>query len=186
MEDSGIVDLYWARDERALEETEQKYGCYCRTISFNILKNQQDAEECVNDTYVQAWNTMPPQRPTVLSAFLGAITRNLSLNCYRDQRRKRRGGGQILLALDELEQLADRAGEPEQRLEAAEMARLLDRFLRELPRKDCCVFLRRYWYVDSVLDIAQRYHMAEGSVKSSLYRTRQKLRAYLEQEGIPV
>lgn len=186
MEDSEIIDLYWARDERALEETEEKYGGYCRAISYNILKNLQDVEECVNDTYERAWNAMPPQRPMILGAFLGRITRNLSVNYYRAKRRERRGGGQLQLTLEELDQLAWEAGALEQRLEAKELTQLLDRFLRELPRKDCCVFLRRYWYVDSVLDIAQRYHMAEGTVKSSLFRTRKKLRAFLEQEGISV
>ena len=182
MDDTGIIDLYWARDERAVEETDRKYGAYCRAISYRILKNRQDVEECLNDTYVRAWNTMPPQRPFALGAFLGKIVRNLSLNYYRAGHAQRRGGGQVPLLLEELRDCA--AESPEQALEAAELSRLLDRFLRSLPQKECCIFMRRYWYLDPVDEIARRYHMPLGTVKSSLFRTRQKLRAYLVQEGV--
>ena len=182
VDDTGIIDLYWARDERALTETERKYGPYCRSISYHILKNRQDAEECVNDTWVRAWNAMPPQRPFALGAFLGKIVRNVSLTRYRGARTQRRGGGQMPLILEEIQDMVSDG--PEQLLEAAELSRLLDRFLRQLPQKDCCIFMRRYWYMDSLEDIALRYHIALGSVKSSLFRTRKKLRAYLEQEGI--
>ena len=182
MEDTGIIDLYWARDERAVEETDRKYGTYCRAISYRILKNRQDVEECLNDTYVRAWNTMPPQRPFALGAFLGKIARNLSLNYYRAGHAQRRGSGQVPLLLEELKDCA--AESPEQALEAAELSRLLDRFLRSLPQKECCIFMRRYWYLDPVDEIARRYHMPLGTVKSSLFRTRQKLRAYLVQEGV--
>ena len=182
MEDTGIIDLYWARDERAVEETERKYGAYCRSVSYRILKNRQDVEECVNDTYVKAWTVMPPQRPFALGAFLARIVRNLSLNYYRAGHAQRRGGGQVPLLLEELQDCA--ADGPEQLLEAAELSRLLDRFLRQLPQKDCCVFLRRYWYMDSMEEIARRYHIPLGSVKSILFRTRQKLREYLVKEGI--
>lgn len=184
MDDSGIVALYWARDEQALRETAQKYGPYCHTIAYNIVKNRQDAEECVNDTYVQAWNTMPPQRPCALRAFLGKITRNLAINVYRMSHTKRRGGGQIPMVLEELEDCFFDG--PEAALEAEELTRMLDRFLRQLPQKDCCVFIRRYWYLDSMMEIAARYHMALGSVKSSLHRSRKKLKNFLEQEGIYV
>ncbi len=186
MEDSAIVELYWAREEQALVETEGKYGGYCRTIACHILNNREDAEECVNDTYLRAWNAMPPQRPTLLGAFLGRITRNLSLDRYKIGRAEKRGGGQLPLALEELGDCAGTANQLEERLEAAELGRMIDQFLRTLPEKDCCMFLRRYWYVDSIQDIAKRYHMAEGSVKSNLYRLRQRLRTHLEQEGIAV
>lgn len=182
MEDSGIVELYWARDEQALRETEKKYGAYCHSIAYQIVKNRQDAEECVNDTYVQAWNAMPPQRPSILRAFLGKIARNLALNRYRAAHTQRRGGGQTALVLEELEDCLSDG--PEEALDEQELARQLDRFLRQLPRKDCCVFVRRYWYLDSLADIAARYHMALGSVKSSLFRSRKKLKQYLEQEGL--
>ena len=182
MEDTGIIDLYWARDERAVEETERKYGSHCRAISYRILKNRQDVEECVNDTYVKAWNVMPPQRPFALGAFLGKIVRNLSLNYYRTSHAQRRGGGQVPLLLEELHDCT--ADSPEQLLEAAELSRLLDRFLRQLPQKDCCIFLRRYWYLDPMEDISRRYQIPLGTVKSTLFRTRQKLRDYLVKEGI--
>ena len=182
MEDNVIVSLYWDRDEQALRETANKYGPYCHTIAYNVVRNRQDAEECVNDTYVQAWNAMPPQKPTVLRAFLGKITRNLAINRYRAAHSKRRGGGQLPAVLEELEDCFSDG--PEAALEEAELSRLLDRFLRQLPQKDCIVFVRRYWYMDSLADIAGRCHMALGSVKSSLHRSRNKLKDYLEQEGI--
>lgn len=184
MEDRSIIDLYWARDEKALEESQRKYGSYCWTIAHNILRSREDSEECVNDTWLRAWNAMPPQRPAILSSFLGRITRNLSLDRYKAQKRAKRGGGQLTLALEELgECLSDRA-DAEQLLLEAEVARAIDRFLRDLPEKEGCIFLRRYWYVDSTLEIAARYRMAEGTVKSTLHRTRKKLKAYLEQEGV--
>lgn len=183
VEDLDIIQLYWQRDERAVAETEQKYGAYCRSISYGILRNHQDAEECVNDTLVKAWNAIPPQRPFALGAFLGTIARNLSLNRYRMARTQRRGGGTVPLILEELRDCT--ADGPEQLLEAAELGRVLDRFLRRLPQKECCIFMRRYWYMDSLEDIARRYHLPMGSVKSSLFRCRRKLKEYLEQEGIP-
>ncbi len=186
MEDSAIVDLYWAREERALEETHRKYGSYCWTIAHNILKNKEDTEECVNDTYMKAWNAMPPQRPCVLSAFLGKITRNLSLDRVKAGQTRKRGGGQLPMALEELKSCIPADTGLEQTLEKLELSRAVDRFLRTLPPKERCIFLRRYWYVDSLLDIALRYHMSEGGVKSSLHRTRRKLREYLEQEGVAI
>ena len=186
MEDHAIIDLYWAREEQALVETQRKYGAYCWTIAHNILKNKEDTEECVNDTYMRAWNAIPPQRPSVLQAFLGKITRNLCLDRYKAGKAGKRGGGQLALALEELSFCIPGGEDPAARLEAAELGKLLDRFLRTLPEKDCCVFMRRYWYVDSMAEIAHRYHMAEGSVKSSLHRTRQKLKEFLEQEGVCV
>lgn len=184
MEDSGIIDLYWARQERALEETDRKYGSYCWTIAHNILRSREDTEECVNDTWLKAWNAMPPQRPRILSSFLGKITRNLSLDRYKASRTGKRGGGRVTVALEELEQCLPSSANVEQALADAELARVIDRFLRGLPEKECCIFMRRYWYVDSMQEIARRYHLSEGTVKSSLHRTRNKLRAYLEQEGV--
>jgi len=184
MEDSAIVDLYWAREERALTETDSKYGGMCRTIAFNILRDRWDSEECVNDTWLRAWNTMPPQRPGVLSAFLSRITRNLSLDRYKAARAAKRGGGQLPMALEELGDCVPAIGSVEETVELRELTRILDSFLRDLPEKEACVFLRRYLYVDSTHDIATRYEMAEGSVKSTLYRVRNKLRQRLEQEGV--
>jgi len=184
VEDSAIIDLYWAREERALTETDVKYGGMCRSIAYNILQNREDTEECVNDTWFRAWNTMPPRRPNVLSAFLSRITRNLSLDRYKTARAGKRGGGQVPVALEELGDCVPAVGSVEEAVELEELTRVLDQFLRDLPEKECCIFLRRYWYVDGTREIAARYEMAEGSVKSTLHRTRQKLRARLEKEGV--
>ena len=186
MNDQGIMDLYWARNEQALTETDLKYGSFCRTIAYNILRNSEDSEECVNDTWLRAWNTMPPQRPSALQAFLGKITRNLSLDRYKAARAEKRGGGQLPLALAELGDCIPAAGSVEETLELQEITRSLDRFLRSLPERDCCIFLRRYWFVDGTREIAKRYDLSEGTVKSVLHRTRNKLRHWLEQEGIAV
>lgn len=184
MDDFGIITLFWAREERALEETNRKYGSYCWTIAHNILRSREDAEECVNDTWLRAWNAMPPHRPSILSSFLGRITRNLSLDRYKAGHTEKRGGGRMVVALDELEDCLPSRNEVEKTLDDVELARCIDRFLRNLPEKECCVFMRRYWYVDAVAEIAHRYHMAEGTVKSMLSRTRRKLQAYLEAEGV--
>lgn len=186
MEDSAIIDLYWAREEQALAETDRKYGPYCRTIAQNILHNPEDSEECVSDTWLHAWNAMPPQRPGLLSAFLGRITRNLSLDRYRASRSEKRGGGQVMLVLDELADCVPSNADTESVIEEAELARLIDLFLRELSERDCSIFLRRYWYLDSVRQIAQRCDTNENTVKSSLRRTREKLRVYLSEVGIAV
>lgn len=182
MEDAGILALYFARDEQALAETQKKYGPSLFSVSYQILRSHQDAEECVNDTYIRAWNAIPPTKPTFLGAFLLKITRNLSLSAYKAARAEKRGGGQVEALTQELSDCI--TGNPERLLEAAELSRLLDRFLRTLPQKERCVFLRRYWYADSISDIAARCHMASGTVKSSLHRTRHKLKRYLQEEGI--
>ena len=186
MDDSAIIDLYWARDERALEHTNLKYGKLCRTVAFNILHSMEDAEECVNDTWMRAWNAMPPNRPSVLSAFLSRITRNLALDTYKAAKADKRGGGQLPVALDELGDCVAGLHNIEQEMAYRDLVSLLDGFLRQLPEKECCIFLRRYWYADSTKDIARRYGMPEGSVKSQLSRTRQKLKKMLEQEGVAV
>ncbi len=181
MDDSAIVTLYWERQEQALKETDKKYGPYCWAISYNILKNRQDAEECVNDTYVRAWDTMPSQRPQSLRIYLGTIARNLSINVYRAKTARKRSGamGQII---DEL--LECGGSSPEAQLEAAELGRALDRFLRGLPSRDATIFIRRYWHADPVADIAKHCRCTISGVKSSLYRSRKKLKVYLEKEGI--
>ena len=186
MEDCKIIDLYWARKEQALAETDAKYGSYCRTIARNILRNFEDTEECVSDTWLHAWNSMPPQRPGILSAFLGRITRNLSFDRCKYQQAAKRGGGTLPLALDELGECIPSAQRVEYALEQKELAAVIDRFLRTLPEKDCNLFLRRYWYVDTIAEIARQYGMTESKVKMQLARTKEKLRIYLEKEGIRV
>ena len=186
MEDETIIDLYFAREARAISETGRKYGGYCRSIAFNILHSHEDTEECVSDTWLHAWNSMPPQRPGILSAFLGRITRNLSFDRCKYQQAAKRGGGALPLALDELGECIPSAQRVEYALEQKELAAAIDRFLRTLPEKDCNLFLRRYWYVDSISVIADRYGMKENTVKSILFRTREKLRKFLGEEGIAV
>lgn len=186
MEDCEIIDLYWARSQQAIAESEGKYGPYCRSIARGILSLEEDAEECVNDTWLGAWNAMPVQRPERLSAFLGRITRNLALNRYRADRADKRGGGELPLLLDELGDCVPSRSSTHQEVEYAELERQVDRFLHTLPAKSCNVFLRRYWYAETVEEIARRYHMQPSAVKSSLFRSREKLRQYLIKEGIPL
>ena len=183
MRDSDIVDLYWARDERAVAETEAKYGRYCLAIARNILADREDARECVNDTWLGAWNAMPDARPDILSAFLGKITRRLALDRWRAKYAAKRGGGETPLVLDELMDCAPAAGGPEDELAMRELTRAVNDFVRALPAVEMGVFLRRYWYMDSVADIASAFGFSRSKVKSMLARTRKKLRTHLEKEG---
>lgn len=182
MEDSAIIDLYWSRDQRAIEETAGKYGPFLHSLAWNILRSQGDAEECVNDTYLRAWNAMPPARPAALRAWLGRIARNLSLDRWKEGRTQKRGGGSVLLG--ELEDCVPAPHGVEQQLEDQEVASLISTFLRRLPAESRIVFLRRYWYGQELADIAAERGCGVGKIKSSLFRTRKALRAYLEQEGV--
>lgn len=184
MEDEKIIDLYWARQEAAILETDKKYGNYCRSISLHILKNQEDCEECVNDTWLRAWDTMPPKRPDFLSAFLGKITRNLSISRYRMNRAEKRGGGEMDLLLMELEECLPSGKDVEKEIEEKETARAIDRFLYGVDEESRNMFVRRYFYVDSVKEIAERFGVSESKVKSRLFRTRNRLREHLEREGV--
>ena len=186
MDDNIILDLYWARSESAISETAQKYGGYCTKIAMNILQNSEDTEECVNDTYLKTWNAIPPQRPTIFSSFLGKIIRNLSLNKYKEQRAKKRGGYEVVLLLDELEDCVPSGNRVEYEYEVGVIAQTIDRFLHSIDAESRIVFVRRYWYVDSIRSIAARFQMSESKVKSMLFRTRSKLRIYLEKEGIAI
>lgn len=186
MEDLEIIDLYWAREEQAIVESQNKYGNYCFSIAINILNNKEDSDECVNDTWMRAWNAMPPTKPDRLSLFFAAITRNLSFDRWKRRKAKKRGSGQLEVALDELMECIPAVGSTEQEAEAAELERLLNDFLHTLPERECNVFLRRYWYVEPVESIALRYGMNRNTVKTSLFRSRKKLKEYLENEGIVV
>ncbi len=183
MEDQAIVALYWARDERAIGETSAKYGGYCLSIARNILKNEPDSEECVNDTWLHTWNSVPPTKPSILSAYLGTITRNLSLARLRASETLKRKGNKLALAYEELEESLPGSASVEDTVSAKELGRLLDQFLRTLSDRDCYLFIRRYWYLDSVSQIALRYGMPEGSVKSRLHIIRKKLKTYLRKKG---
>ena len=183
MDDASIVALYWQRSEAALQHTADKYGRYCHAIALGILDSQPDAEECVNDTWLQTWNAIPPHRPTVLSAFLGTITRRLSLDRWRKNTRKKRGGGQVPLALEELSQCVPASGGPEEAVQLAELTHTLEDFLKGLSSRDRDLFLCRYWYLASIREIAQAFRLPESRVKVILFRIRNKLKIYLEQEG---
>ena len=186
MEDEAIIRLYWARDEEAIVRTRDKYGRFCHEIAFHILRQRQDTEECLNDTWLRAWNAMPPQRPSVLSAFLGRITRNLSLDRYKAARAEKRGGSSFPAALDELSECVPAGGSVEQTMDERELGQAIDRFLRTIPEKQCSLFLRRYWYAESISQIAERYSLKENTVKSILFRTREQLRKFLQKEGVAV
>lgn len=181
MDDAAIIELYWARSESAVERTQEKYGARCQSIARNILRSESDSEECVNDTYLRAWESMPPERPAKLGAFLARITRNLALDRLKRRASQKRGGGQFELALSELEQCLPSAGDPADGLALRE---LLDRFLASLNTDARVIFLRRYWYMLSVEEIARGLGASRSKVKSSLMRSREKLRAMLEKEGI--
>lgn len=184
MQDTQIIDLYWSRDEQAITESQRSYGKYCHSIAFRILYDHEDADECVNDTWLRAWNAMPPKRPGRLALFLGTITRNLSLDRWKGKHAMKRGNGSVLLALEELAECVPDRHSTEEAVEAAELERLLNEFLHTLPERECNVFLRRYWYVEEYSDIARRYGMKLNTVKTSLFRTRARLKEYLEKEGI--
>ncbi|MGN1085012.1 MAG: RNA polymerase sigma factor [Lachnospiraceae bacterium] len=184
MDDKQIVDLYWERKECAIEETASKYGSYCHSIAGNILHNPADAEESVNDTWLDAWNSMPPHRPSVLSTFLGKITRRISIDRWRKQNAKKRGGGQLPLVLEELEDCVSDGTSIEDETERRLLSEVIDSFVQSLPETEQKVFLCRYWYMDSVESIATQFRFSESKVKSMLYRTREKLRARLEKEGL--
>ena len=183
MDDGKIVQLYWDRDERAIPATADKYGNYCTSIAKNILGNQEDAEECVNDTYMSAWNSMPPHRPGVLSAFLGKMTRNLSLNRYRQNTAGKRGGGEVPAVLDEITELVSDTDSVEQEVDRRELVKAINTFLEPLPADKRSLFVCRYWYFDSVSNIASRFGMTENHVSVTLNRLRLKLHNYLLERG---
>lgn len=183
MEDKEIIDLYLAREERAIQETDGKYGKYCFTIANNILESPEDSQECVSDTYLAAWNNIPPRLPAVLATFLGKITRNISLNRWRNRNAYKRGGGQVELALEELEGCLTSGETPEDKLAKKELLRSLNRFLGSLPETERNVFVCRYWYLDPIADIGNRFGFSKSKVTSMLHRTRGKLRKHLEKEG---
>ena len=177
MTDQDLVDLYWQRSERAIELTERSYGAYCRTIAFGLLRSDEDSDECLNDTWLAAWNAIPPARPGSLKAFLGKLTRNLAITRLRRLGSLKRGGGSVPLALEELSECLPGSFDPEKALERRELLRCIDRFLEALPR------LERYFYALTPEELAERLGMKSGAVKSRLYRTRKKLLETLEKEG---
>ena len=186
MEDNGIIELYFSRSEQAIAETDRKYGGFCYSIAYNVLFNREDSEESVSDTYLSAWNAIPPTRPRILSSFLGKITRNLSLDKWRRRTAAKRGGGEVPLALEELSECLTKGDSTWQEVEAHELTEAVSRFLETLPAPDRQLFLGRYWYCRSIGELSAIFSLRESAVKTRLFRLRGKLREFLEKEGIPV
>jgi len=183
MEDQGIVHLYLRRSQQALLETKNKYGAYCKAIARNILSNYSDIEECENDTYLAAWNTIPPNMPRKFSVFLGRIARNIALDKYGYNTAKKRNR-EFEVILTELEGCLASPNTVETEYEAGEIANLINQFLYEIDEQARNLFIRRYWYSDSIENISRMFNMSNSKVKSTLFRTRNKLRDYLLKEGV--
>lgn len=184
MDDNSIIALYFARSETAIGETSKKYNGYCYSIAYNILGDREDSEESVSDTWLTAWNVIPPRRPSYLAAFLGKITRHISIDRWRVRTAQKRGGGETAVALEELGDCVSGGLTPEERFERKELADCFNRFLDTLPEVERSVFLCRYWYLDTVPAIAVSFGFSRSKVTSMLYRTRQKLKLHLEREGM--
>lgn len=184
MDDEKIIELYWERNTLAIDQTAEKYGNYCSAIARNILRNEEDSEECVNDTWLGAWNSIPPKRPNNLATFLGKLTRCKAIDRWRTEHREKRGGCTILLALDEIAETIPAGDSPEQEVMRKELVRTIDRFLDELPELERNVFLCRYWYFESISEIGRRFDFSYSKVKSILLRTRKKLRDFLKMENM--
>lgn len=183
MDDAKIVQLYFDRDKQAITETATKYGNYCTSIAKNILGNREDTEECVNDTYLNTWNAIPPNRPKKLSAFLGKIVRNLAFNRYKHNTAAKRGAGELPAVLDELGECVSDREDVEEAYDYTELVADINVFLSTLPTKKRNIFVLRYWYADSVSKIAARYNMSCFAVSMMLTRLREKLRNYLTERG---
>lgn len=184
MKDEEMVGLYWMRSEDAVAATAEKYGNYCYSIAFSILHNAEDAEECVNDAYLAAWNSIPPHRPERVAAFLGKITRNVSLNRWKQYNAQKRGEGQTELALSELEECIPAKTGIEQAVEDELLTRSIEKFLYSQPKLKRNLFIRRYWYISSIQELADEYGMSESKAKSLLFRMRKKLKHHLAKEDI--
>ena len=183
MDDVKIVQMYFDRDEQAIPATADKYGNYCTSIANNILGNHEDAEECVNDTYLNTWSAIPPHRPKMLSTFLGKIVRNLAFNRYKHNTADKRGGGEITAVLDELAGCVSGNEDTEQAYEYKELVGAINDFLSTLPAHKRNIFVCRYWYTDSISDIAARFDMTYSAVSMMLNRLRAKLHNYLIERG---
>ena len=185
MEDVQIIDLYWQRDETAIQETDTKYGNFCHKLAMNILHSFQDSEECVSDAYTRCWDTMPPQRPNSLRAYLGAILRNLSISRYRSAHAQKRFGG-VEVLLSELEDCVPSPENVQRTVEAEELGALISRWLNTLPQEDRVLFIRRYWNGDTVKALAGELGIRPNALTKRLLRLRENLRLNLEKEGISV
>lgn len=183
MDDSRLIEKLFARDESALEDFSRLYGSYCRSVAYNILENDADAEECLNDTVLRIWSTIPPQKPSSLKHYAAKIARNLAFDRYRASRTERRGGGEIALCLDECAEIISDGSDVAAEYERERLIGQLNAFLRSLPDRERRIFIRRYFYCDSVRDIARRYSLPENQIPVILSRTRKKLKKHLEKGG---
>ncbi len=183
MEDTEIIGLYFARNETAITETDRKYGSYCRTVADNILHSPEDTEECVNDTWLRAWNAMPPQKPARLRLFLAKITRNLAFDRYAQRMTAKRGGGEIGAVLDELAECIADTADVEGELQSRALRQSLNDFTAALPQRERQIFVGRYFYAHSIAYIAKQHGLKENYVSVLLGRIRKKLRTHLEEEG---
>ena len=184
MQDQRIVGLFWARDESAIASAAAAYGGYCYRIAYNILQNREDADECVNDTWLSAWNAIPPHKPENLATFLGKLTRNHALNRYEKRRAQKRGKGQTELALEELKDCVPTPGSIEDALDEKVLTAAIEQFLLAQPPLQRKLFVGRYWYLYSVRDMAKAYGIHESRAASILLRMRNKLKLHLQKEGI--
>jgi len=184
LEDEKIIELYFERNESAISETAEKYGNYLYKIAFNILSDNEDSEESVNDTYMSAWNTIPPEKPNVFSAFLSKITRYISLNRYRARKTEKRGGGEIDAAFEEIEECVPDKSNIYDEIETKELAEIISDYLKKLPETERKIFVCRYYYLDSLSDISKQFGFSQSKVASMLHRTRKKILSHLEKEGV--
>ena len=184
MTDEKIIDLFWLRDESAVNEVSAKYGGYCRTVSGNILGNSEDCDECLNDTWLKAWNSIPPQRPKNLKMFLAKITRNLAFDRYRKQTAEKRGGGEAALILEELEECVSDGNNVEKTVISKEIGYSVNKFLGTLSERDRNIFIRRYFFSESTETISEKYALTANNIMVILTRTRKKLKEYLTMEGL--
>ena len=183
MPDKEIIDLYWQRNEKAISETDRKYGKYLFTIAYNIVHDRLDCEECVNDTYLGTWNRIPPTRPNVFQVFLSKIIRNIAIDRYRKNSASRRIPSEMLVSLEELDECIPNSMSVEEEYAVAELSKILNSFLRELSDRSEFVFVCRYYYADRISDISQMLHISENTVYRELSRMRQELQQRLEKEG---
>lgn len=182
VKDSEITELYWQRSCEAIRQSDSKYGSYCMKIAENILHSREDSEECVSDTWLNAWNSIPPKRPDNLKLFFAKLTRNLAFSSYRINSAAKRGGGELTVVLDELSECIAAKSNVERDYEYAELGQCINAFVRLLPERECNIFVRRYFFTESVEEISERYNIKESNVYVILSRTREKLRRYLKKE----
>ncbi len=186
MEDFEIVEMYWDRNENAIAQTDRKYGKYCRKIAYSILYNREDTEESVNDTWLQAWNSIPPQRPEKLSAYLGKLCRNISINLYEKLNALKRGGENTDACLDEMAEVVGQASDVEEHLDLSLLTDCINVFLSRCDKETRTIFVQRYWYMLSVKEIAKENRITESKVKMNLSRCREKLKTFLQEEGYTI